>query len=91
MAACGTRPPSVLPPQTVVQNKYFFVKPDESLRHCKEGPPKPDLRDSIGVAIIITDLKEVLDDCRSKLGATWKSIDEVAKQADQLNKDSVPK
>lgn len=74
-------------PETIVVNKYFVISPDEKLRKCKARPPKPDLKDQIGVALLISDLDERGEDCSSKLGKTWESIDEGKKQVDEKNKE----
>ena len=58
---------------------------DEKLRHCKEDPGKPILRDDTDEAAYLATLKDRGDDCESKLNGTWQTIDDARAAAERHN------
>jgi len=64
-----------------------FAEPDPALRECLERLPKRQINNDEDIANLINDAFEVGDDCRSKLGATWKSIDETRATVEAFNRD----
>lgn len=63
-----------------------FAEPDPSLRECMARLKRREVSTDAEVARLIADSFEVGDDCRSKLGATWKSIDETRAKVESFNK-----
>jgi hypothetical protein len=70
----------------VYREHYTFATVDERLRTCKARPKKRAVTTDNAIAGVLTDAFEYGDDCKSKLTATWKSIDDAKARADALNK-----
>jgi len=73
-------------PQIIVRDHYLVPTVDESLRHCRDRPGRPTLTDSADEAELIARLDDRGNDCASKLGATWSSIDDARHRAEVLNR-----
>jgi hypothetical protein len=65
------------------------AQPDESLRTCKERPPRRPIKTDVDVALVIVDFGDYGDDCKSKHDATWKSIDEAKAIAERRNAEEL--
>lgn len=63
-----------------------FAEPDPSLRECMARLKRRSVSTDAQVAQLIADSFEVGDDCRSKLAATWKSIDDTRARVEAFNK-----
>ena len=64
----------------------IFVDPDASLRSCLARPERRNVITSQQVAQLIAESFEAGDDCRSKLAALWKSIDNTRAMVEAFNK-----
>lgn len=75
-------PPEV---RVVTRDRFIFVEPDPALRDCLARLPRRSVSTEAEVAQLIADSFEVGDDCRSKLSATWQSIDATRRVIDAMN------
>lgn len=64
----------------------MLVAPDPSLRECMARIERRPVNSDKDIAQLISDSFEVGDDCRSKLQATWKSIDDAKARVAAFNK-----
>lgn len=87
LACCSCAPTPKPEPVFVTQEHTTVPTPDESLRHCKTRPAKPDtsVDPSAKVAELIDGLFAWGEDCEAKLGGTWQSIDQAKAQAEKDN------
>lgn len=85
MTACGDQHPKTVS-DVVVKTKLVFVSPDPSLRECMARIERRPVNSDKDIAQLIADSFEVGDDCRSKLQATWKSIDDTKARVEAFNK-----
>lgn len=85
MTACGDQHPKTVS-DIVVKTKLVFVSPDPSLRECMARIERRPVKNDNDIAQLIADSFEVGDDCRSKLAATWKSIDDAKARVEAFNK-----
>lgn len=87
MTACGT-PKIGIEDRIAYRDHYVVVAPDPSLRACLPQPAKPDLTGpdaQKALAEALVALAERGDDCASKLGSTWESIDQANAKAAASN------
>lgn len=63
-----------------------FAEPDPSLRECMARLERRMVSTDAQIAQLIADSFEVGDDCRSKLAATWRSIDDTRARVEAFNK-----
>lgn len=91
MTACGHNPDRVPETRIVTREHYIVATPDQSLRTCKGRPAKPTLKDDSDTAVLIVDLDERGEDCSSKLGKTWQSIDDALADVERRNKEAAKK
>lgn len=63
-----------------------FAEPDPSLRECMARLVRRPVRNDNEIAQLIADSFEVGDDCRAKLAATWKSIDDTRARVEAFNR-----
>lgn len=63
-----------------------FAEPDPSLRECMARLERRTVSTDAQIAQLIADSFEVGDDCRSKLAATWRSIDDTRARVEAFNK-----
>lgn len=63
-----------------------FAEPDPSLRKCMDRLIRRPVRSENEVAQLIADSFEVGDDCRAKLAATWRSIDDTRARVEAFNR-----
>lgn len=75
LTACGDQHPKTIS-DVVVKTKLVFTEPDPALRDCMARIARRPVTSDKDIAQLIADSFEVGDDCRSKLAATWKSIDD---------------
>lgn len=64
----------------------IFAEPDPSLRECMARLERRAVTNDQQIAQLIADSFEVGDDCRSKLAATWRSIDDTRARVEAFNK-----
>lgn len=85
LAACGAQTPR---PEVriVVRDRMVFAEPDPSLRECMARLERRTVSTDAQIAQLIADSFEVGDDCRSKLAATWRSIDDTRARVEAFNK-----
>lgn len=69
----------------IVREHYIVAEPDPSLRKCMDRPGRPVLNDSADEAELIERLDARGNDCADRLGATWDSIDDARRRAEELN------
>jgi len=62
-----------------------YAEPEASLRECMDRLPRRAIATDKDVAKLITDAFQVGDDCRSKLQATWDSIDNTRERVRLFN------
>jgi hypothetical protein len=62
-----------------------FAEPDPALRECMARLERRTVSTDVQIAQIIADSFEVGDDCRAKLAATWRSIDETRSRVEAFN------
>lgn len=62
-----------------------FAEPDPALRDCMARLERRPVRNDREIAQLIADSFEVGDDCRSKLTATWQSIDDTRAKVEAFN------
>lgn len=87
LTACGT-PKTAIEDHLVYRDHFVSVTPDPSLRTCLPRPAKPALTGPDAqkqLATVLTQLDERGEDCASKLGATWQSIDQANAKAAAAN------
>lgn len=84
LTACGDQHPKTIS-DVVVKTKLVFVEPDPSLRECLARLERRPVHSDKDIAQLIADSFEVGDDCRSKLAATWKSIDDTRARVKAAN------
>lgn len=70
----------------VTRLQMVYAEPDPSLRQCMARLERRPVRNDNEIAALIADSFEVGDDCRSKLGATWKSIDDAKARVEAFNR-----
>lgn len=63
-----------------------FAEPDPALRECMARIERRTVSTEAQIAQLIADSFEVGDDCRSKLAATWRSIDDTRVRVEEFNK-----
>lgn len=88
LTACGTEKPQ---PEIRIITKVQFqsVEPDERLRRCKQTPKKRKVADETATSVLLSQLFETIDDCRSKLNSTWEAIDKNKAEVERLNAEAV--
>lgn len=84
LTACGHNVPD-REVVTAIRENYIVATPDESLRHCKDRPARPNTQSGPDISGLIINLDERGEDCASKLSRTWESIDEATARAARLN------
>ena len=84
LTACGDQHPQS-PGEVVVKTKLVFAEPDPSLRECMARLERRPVKSDKDIAQLLADSFEVGDDCRSKLSATWKSIDDTRARVKAAN------
>lgn len=86
LTACGAgeRPKPEI--KIVTKQQMIFAEPDPALRQCMARLERRPVRNENEVAQLIADSFEVGDDCRAKLVATWKSIDDTRARVEAFNR-----
>lgn len=84
LMACGDQHPQTVS-DVVVKTKLVFAEPDPSLRECMARLERRPVKSDKDIAQLLADSFEVGDDCRSKLAATWKSIDDTRARVKAAN------
>lgn len=84
LTACGDQHPKTVN-DLVIKTKLVFAEPDPALRECMARLERRPVNSDKDIAQLITDSFEVGDDCRSKLAATWKSIDDTRARVKAFN------
>lgn len=74
-----------------MREHYTAAKPDERLRKCADRPARRPIKNSNDIALVIEEAFAYGDDCASKLGATWTSIDDATARAQKLNEEEAKK
>jgi len=69
----------------VTRTQMVFAEPDPALRDCMARLERREVRSSGEISQLIADAFEVGDDCRSKLAATWQSIDDTRTRVQAFN------
>lgn len=72
--------------KVVTRTVMVFAEPDPALRDCMARLDKREVNSDAEIAQLIADSFEVGDDCRSKLKATWESIDQTRAKVDAFNR-----
>lgn len=85
LTACGANEPRIRT-KIVIREKMVFVEPDPTLRSCMARLERRPVNSDADIAKLIADSFEVGDDCRSKLNATWKSIDDTRARVEAFNR-----
>lgn len=85
LAACGAQTPR---PEVriIVRDRMVFAEPDPSLRECMARLERRTVSTDAQIAQLIADSFEVGDDCRAKLAATWRSIDDTRARVEAFNR-----
>lgn len=84
LTACGDQHPKTIS-DVIVKTKLVFAEPDASLRECMARLERRPVKSDKDIAQLLSDSFEVGDDCRSKLSATWKSIDDTRARVKAAN------
>jgi hypothetical protein len=84
LTACGDQHPRTVS-DVVVKTKLVFAEPDPSLRECMARLERRPVKSDKDIAQLLSDSFEVGDDCRSKLAATWRSIDDTRARVKAAN------
>ena len=84
LTGCGDQHPKTIS-EVVVKTKLVFAEPDPSLRECMARLERRPVKSDKDIAQLLSDSFEVGDDCRSKLSATWKSIDDTRARVKAAN------
>jgi len=87
LASCGKERPQ-LGIRIVTKTKLQSVEPDERLRSCKTTPKKRKVADETATSVLLAQLFETVDDCRSKLNSTWDAIDKNKAEVERLNSEN---
>lgn len=85
LTACGGNEPRIQT-KIVIREKMVFAEPDPALRSCMDRLERRPVNSDADIAKLIADSFEVGDDCRSKLNATWKSIDDTRARVEAFNR-----
>lgn len=85
LTACGE---PVRPEVRIVTKlQMVYAEPDPALRNCMARLERRPVRNDNEIAQLIADSFEVGDDCRAKLAATWKSIDDARLRVETFNRE----
>ncbi len=68
-----------------MREHYTVATPDERLRTCEAEPAKRPVTTQAAIATLFNELFAWGRDCQSKLGSTWKSIDDATARAATLS------
>jgi hypothetical protein len=84
LTACGDQHPKTVS-DVVIKTKLVFAEPDPALRECMARLERRPVQSDKDIAQLLSDSFEVGDDCRSKLAATWRSIDDTRARVKAAN------